>query len=185
MNSYGTTPCRTAMSNLEALLRSYAGSNPKSLETLFNNTFDQKITMDLNGRTYKREFLMFQENKNSSLRREVHDVVMEVLDSESFHFTYRIEDCFDESECSDISSCFSSSTASISSTFHSLATVKNGKIVKIKPMTGSAYVELFESNIIYATEVSQRQEKEEIKPARKEKKSGLRKLFSSRRSPAE
>ncbi len=172
MVSYGTTPCRTAMSNLETLLKSYNGSNPMSLESLFDNTFDQRLRMDLNGRTYKRDFLLFQESNNFSRRREVFDIVMEVLDSETFHYTYRIEECVDPD---DESSCFSSSSASISSTFHSLATVQNGKIIKIKPMTGSAYVELFESNIIYAAEQSQRQkqtweEMEETKPIRKGKR---------------
>mmetsp|Transcript_16410 Transcript_16410/g.41145 ORF Transcript_16410/g.41145 Transcript_16410/m.41145 type:complete len:197 (-) Transcript_16410:78-668(-) len=190
MVSYGTTPCRTAMSNLQALLRSYNGSNPMSLESLFNNTFDKRIRMNLNGRTYRRDFLLFQETNNFSRRREVYDIVMEVLDSETFHYTYRIEECCDPDE---ESSCFSSSSASISSTFHSLATVQNGKIVKVKPMTGSAYVELFESNIIYAAEESQRQkqtweEMELTKPTKgkKCKKDFIRKLsgiLSARRSP--
>lgn len=154
------------MNNLEALLTCYDGSNQTSLESLFDNTFDQKIRMDLNGRTYKREFLKFQECKNFDRSLKVYDIEMEVLDSESFHYTFRVEDC-SESD-SDESSCFSSSTASLSSTFHSLATVKNGKIVKIKPMTGSAYVDLFESNIILAAEES---EEKETKPTQEEKKS--------------
>ena len=166
MSSYGTTPCQKAMNNLEALLTCYDGFNQTSLESIFDNTFDQKIRMDLNGRTYKREFLKFQESKNFDRSLKVYDIEMEVLDSESFHYTFRVEDCSESDN--DESSCFSSSTASLSSTFHSLATVKNGKIVKIKPMTGSAYVDLFESNIILAAEES---EEKATKPTQEEKKS--------------
>ena len=190
MSSYGTTPCRAAMSNLETLLKSYNGSNPTTLESLFDNTFDQSIRMELNGRTYKRNFLLFQESKNISRRREVFDIEMEVLDSETFRFVYRIEECYDQE---DESSCFSTSSVSINSTFHSIATVQNGKIVRIKPMTGSAYIEMFESNIIYAAEESQWlkqtcEEKEETKQTRQGKKSStkkiIRKIFSTRRKPA-
>jgi hypothetical protein len=185
MATFSETPCRTAMSNLAVLLKSYNESNAMAIESIFDNAFDERIRMDLNGRSYKRDFLLYQETKNSERQRQVYDIVMEVLDSENFHFTYRLEDCCDcdENDTHDESSCSLSSIANLSSTFHSVATVKNGKVVRIKPMTASAYIHLFESNITYAMDQVAKEEYQsqqegwgdkETASARKERKSRRR-----------
>ena len=141
------------MTNLEVLLRSYNASNPLSIENLFDNAFDRSVRIVLDGRTYKRDFLLFQETQNFSRRWKVDRIEMEVLDNESFHYTYRIEDFYDSNEnYNDDSSSSWSLTASLSLTFHAMAMVKQGKIVKIKPMTGLAYIDLFGSNTRHARE---------------------------------
>ena len=142
------------MTNLEILLRSYNMFNPSSPEDLFDSVFDRSVRIVLDGRTYKREFLLFQETQNFQRRWNVDRIDMEILDKESFHYTYRIEDLYDPNESYNDDSSSSSSSlsqaSSLSSTFHAMATVKNGKIVKIKPMTGLAFIDLFESNISHS-----------------------------------
>ena len=135
--------CRTAMDNLGIFLKSYTMSD-QWLESLFDKTFDRTIRLDLNGHSYKRDFLIYQETRNFARRLRVENIVIEFLDHETFHYTYDVDPCCDDHPCSS-----STAAAAPSSTFHSLATVKHGKISKIKPMTGSAYVELFEFNINY------------------------------------
>ena len=138
--------CRTAMDNLGIFLKSYTMSD-QWLESLFDKTFDRTIRLDLNGHSYKRDFLIYQETRNFARRLRVENIVIEFLDHETFHYTYDVDPCCDDHPCSS-----STAAAAPSSTFHSLATVKHGKISKIKPMTGSAYVGLFEFNINYVME---------------------------------
>eukprot|EP00537_Pseudo-nitzschia_pungens_P000944 CAMPEP_0172359368 /NCGR_PEP_ID=MMETSP1060-20121228/3578_1 /TAXON_ID=37318 /ORGANISM="Pseudo-nitzschia pungens, Strain cf. cingulata" /LENGTH=198 /DNA_ID=CAMNT_0013080985 /DNA_START=78 /DNA_END=674 /DNA_ORIENTATION=+ len=135
-----STPCRTAMNNLEALLKSYNRCNEgRSIEYLFNDTFDPAIRMHLNGQRYNRDFLMYQNTQNSARGLQVKNIVMEPLDNASFHYTFQVVNCFNtkDSDHNDDKICM----------FHSFATVENGKIVKIKPMTGLAYMKLFAHNI--------------------------------------
>lgn len=140
MNLTNSTSCRSAMANLEILLKSYNISEDRTQkleESLFDNTFDPAVRMDLKGRSLKRDFLLFQIKQNFARRLRVHNIVMEVLDSENFDYTFQIQ--MDEKEGQDDSQ--------MQWTFHSLATVKDGKIAKIKPLTGTAYINWFEDNI--------------------------------------
>jgi hypothetical protein len=173
--SSSSSPCRTAMNNLRMCLESF--SQPQSmmpssirtststnfggltqLENLFDTTFYKTIRLDLNGRSYRRDFLLYQARCNYIRRLRVENIVMEILDYETFHYTFDI--ILDNGDNDDQFTTTTTTTTAAPPKliqFHSIATVnnKNGKITKIKPMTGSAYVELFEYNINYVNDDEQ------------------------------
>jgi len=123
------------------------------LEYLFDTTFYKTIRLDLNGRSYRRDFLLCQAKCNYKRRLRVQNLTMEILDNETFHYTFDI--ILDNNDDQ-----FTTTAPPKLLQFHSIATVsnRNGKIIKIKPMTGSAYVELFEFNINYVIDEQQQQQ---------------------------
>lgn len=129
------------MSNLEDVLKSYSGSDQQSyMESLFSRTFDHRIRMIINGRSYKRNFIIYQNRMNFARELQVENIVMEFLDHNSFHYTFQVVNC-----CSTNDRHLDNQTH----TFHAFATVERGKILTIKPMTGLLYIRLFEGNINY------------------------------------
>ena len=126
------------------------------LEYLFDTTFYKTIRLDLNGRSYRRDFLLCQAKCNYKRRLRVQNLTMEILDNETFHYTFDI--ILDNNDDQ-----FTTTAPPKLLQFHSIATVsnRNGKIIKIKPMTGSAYVELFEFNINYVIDEQQQQQQQQ------------------------
>jgi len=126
------------------------------LEYLFDTTFYKTIRLDLNGRSYRRDFLLCQAKCNYKRRLRVQNLTMEILDNETFHYTFDI--ILDNNDDQ-----FTTTAPPKLLQFHSIATVsnRNGKIIKIKPMTGSAYVELFEFNINHVIDEQQQQQQQQ------------------------
>ena len=169
--SSSSSPSRTAMNNLRMCLESFSQHTmmPSSISTststdfggltqleyLFDTTFYKTIRLDLNGRSYRRDFLLCQAKCNYKRRLRVQNLTMEILDNETFHYTFDI--ILDNN---DDQSTITAPPKLLQ--FHSIATVsnRNGKIIKIKPMTGSAYVELFEFNINYVIDEQQQQQQQ-------------------------
>ena len=170
--SSSSSPSRTAMNNLRIYLESFSQHTmmPSSIRTststdfggltqleyLFDTTFYKTIRLDLNGRSYRRDFLLCQAKCNYKRRLRVQNLTMEILDNETFHYTFDI--ILDNN---DDQSTITAPPKLLQ--FHSIATVsnRNGKIIKIKPMTGSAYVELFEFNINYVIDEQQQQQQQQ------------------------
>ena len=170
--SSSSSPSRTAMNNLRMYLESFSQHTmmPSSISTststdfggltqleyLFDTTFYKTIRLDLNGRSYRRDFLLCQAKCNYKRRLRVQNLTMEILDNETFHYTFDI--ILDNN---DDQSTITAPPKLLQ--FHSIATVsnRNGKIIKIKPMTGSAYVELFEFNINYVIDEQQQQQQQQ------------------------
>ena len=172
--SSSSSPSRTAMNNLRMYLESFSqhtmmpssiststntstefGGLPQ-LEYLFDTTFYKTIRLDLNGRSYRRDFLLCQAKCNYKRRLRVQNLTMEILDNETFHYTFDI--ILDNNDDQ-----FTTTAPPKLLQFHSIATVsnRNGKIIKIKPMTGSAYVELFEFNINYVIDEQQQHQQQQ------------------------
>ena len=170
--SSSSSPSRTAMNNLRMYLESFSQHTmmPSSISTststdfggltqleyLFDTTFYKTIRLDLNGRSYRRDFLLCQAKCNYKRRLRVQNLTMEILDNETFHYTFDI--ILDNNDDQ-----FTTTAPPKLLQFHSIATVsnRNGKIIKIKPMTGSAYVELFEFNINYVIDEQQQQQQQQ------------------------
>jgi hypothetical protein len=166
--SSSSSPSRTAMNNLRVCLESFPQQSmmPSStstdfggltqLEYLFDTTFYKTIRFDLNGRSYRRDFLLYQARCNYKRRLRVQNLIMEILDNETFHYTFDI--ILDNNDDDQLTTAPPKLLQ-----FHSIATVnnRNGKIIRIKPMTGSAYVELFEYNINYVIDEQQQQQQQQ------------------------
>jgi hypothetical protein len=136
-----------------SVLISQQKMKPEEAVVIFDAFCDENISLELNGKRYRYDWLLFSARQNWAKQSTFENLLTEVLDRITFHYTYDFY--FHDDEDEDYLQAVSQPP---SYKIHCMATVnpKNSKVIKIKVMTGEAAMHLvhFNRNILEQLDAS-------------------------------
>ena len=126
-----------------SVLISQQKMKPEEAVAIFDAFCDENISLELNGKRYRYDWLLFSARQNWAKQSTFENLKTEVLDRITFHYTYDFH--FHDDEDEDYLQAVSQPP---SYKIHCMATVnpKNSKVIKIKVMTGEAAMHLVHFN---------------------------------------
>ncbi|OEU14376.1 hypothetical protein FRACYDRAFT_240916 [Fragilariopsis cylindrus CCMP1102] len=126
-----------------SVLISQQKMKPEEAVVIFDAFCDENISLELNGKRYRYDWLLFSARQNWAKQSTFENLETEVLDRITFHYTYDFH--FHDDEDEDYLQAVSQPP---SYKIHCMATVnpKNSKVIKIKVMTGEAAMHLVHFN---------------------------------------
>ena len=126
-----------------SVLISQQKMKPEEAVAIFDAFCDENISLELNGKRYRYDWLLFSARQNWAKQSTFENLKTEVLDRITFHYTYDFH--FHDDEDEDYLQAVSQPP---SYKIHCMATVnpKNSKVIKIKVMTGEAAMQLVHFN---------------------------------------
>ena len=126
-----------------SVLISQQKMKPEEAVVIFDAFCDENISLELNGKRYRYDWLLFSARQNWAKQSTFENLKTEVLDRITFHYTYDFH--FHDDEDEDYLQAVSQPP---SYKIHCMATVnpKNSKVIKIKVMTGEAAMHLVHFN---------------------------------------